>query len=131
MESRRQSKVSSLLREVMSEVLQKHGANYYGAAFVTITAARVTPDLLTARFYLSVYNLENKQDAIDGLRRHVSDIRRHLGNRIKNHMRRVPELEFFLDDTLDDVFRIDELLKKDPPKDVEVDPDDYEEDIDD
>lgn len=130
MESRRQSRVSNLLRDVISEVFQKYGANYYGGAFVTISAVRVTPDLLTARIYISVYNLENKQDAVQGLQRHNHEIRKHLGNKLRNELRRIPELEFFLDDTLDEVFRIDTILKKNPPKDVEVDPDDYDDDID-
>lgn len=130
MESRRQSKVSSLLRDVITEVFQKHGPSYYSGAFVTVTAVKVTPDLLAARFYLSVYNMEDKQAVVDNIQKHAADIRKHLGNKVKDHVRRVPELSFFLDDTLEDAFRIDEILRKDPPKDVKVNPDEYE-DLDD
>lgn len=119
-----------MLRDVISEVFQKHGANYYGGAFVTVTAVKVTPDLLEARFYLSIYNMDDKQAVVNNIQKHASDIRKHLGNKVKNHMRRVPELSFFLDDTLEDAFRIEEILRKDPPKDIQVDPDDYE-DLDD
>ncbi len=130
MESRRQSRVGNLLRDVVSEIFQRHGPNYYGSAFVTISAVRVTPDLLGAKIYVSVFNIPNKQDAIDGLRVHNHEIRRHLGNKLRNELRRVPELEFFLDETLDEVFKIDKLLKENKPKDVKLNPDDYEEDID-
>lgn len=130
MESRRQSQISNLLREVMSEIFQKHGVNYYSRAFVTISAVRVTPDLLNARFFVSVYNIPTKQDAVDGLNHNRPEIRRHLGNALRNELRRIPEIEFFLDDTLDEVFKIDSLLKENPPKDVPVNKDDYAEDID-
>lgn len=89
----------------------KNGPNYYGKAFVTITKVKVTPDLSVARFYLSVYNVDNKEEIIDQLRDHMHDIRGQLGNKLRNNLRRIPELEFFLDETLDEVFRIEKILK--------------------
>ncbi|MDX2002430.1 MAG: 30S ribosome-binding factor RbfA [Chitinophagales bacterium] len=116
MESRRQSKVASVLQKAFSEVLLKHGSNYYGNTFVTITDVRTTPDLLVARFYMSVMDPNRRQAVMAALKENSHEIRRHLGNKLKSQLRRIPELEFFLDETLDEVFRIDELLKQDKLK---------------
>ena len=116
MESRRQSKVASLLQKEFSEVLLRHGANYYGSTFVTISDVKVTPDLLVARFYLSVMDENRRKAVIAGLKENAGDIRRHMGNKLKNQLRRIPNLEFFLDETLDEVFRIEQLLKEEREK---------------
>lgn len=119
MDSRRQKKVSSAIQQAMSEVFQKHGPDFYGRAFVTITNTTVTPDLAIARFYLSVYNVENKEEIIDRLNNQVGEIRRKFGNKVRNQLRVVPSLEFYLDDTLDEVFRIEQLLKENRSPDKE------------
>lgn len=126
-ESRRQKQVAGLLQDEMSQIFQRNGVSYYGTSFVTITGVKVTPDLLVARFYLSVFNAKDKTLVLKGLKMHASEIRRELGNRMRNSLRMIPTLEFFLDETLEDVFRIDSILKADPPKDVKTNPDDYSE----
>lgn len=125
-ESRRQKQVAGLLQNEMSQILQRNGASYYGSAFVTITGVKVTPDLLVARFYMSVLGKGDKEQAIKGLKTHASEIRRDLGNRLRSNLRMIPTLEFYLDETLEDVFRIEEILKKDPPKDIKTNLDDYD-----
>ena len=113
MESRRQSKVASVLQEAFIEIMLKHGHNYYGSKFVTLTKVRTTPDLSVARFYISVMVVADRKAAIDGLRDHASEIRKLLGNKMRNQLRHIPTVEFYLDESLDDVFRIEELLKQD------------------
>ena len=108
---RRQQKVSSLIQETLSEIFQVHGASLYGRAFVTITEVEVTPDLLTAKIYLSIYNVKDKVKSLDEIKTQAHEIRRHLGNKMRHHLRRIPELLFYLDESLDNALRINELLK--------------------
>jgi len=115
METRRQQKVGQLIVEALSEVFQKYGSEYYGSAFVTITDVWLSPDLLLAKIYLSIYNVENKQEHLDRISFHSSGIRKRLGIKLRNNLRRIPELHFELDDTLDKALRVDELLKKGTP----------------
>lgn len=111
MSLRRQQQVGSLLQEAMSEIFQVHGASYYGRAFVTITEVKMTPDLLVAKFYLSIFNVQDKQKTIDEIKSQAHEIRRHLGNKMRHHLRRIPELLFYLDESLDNALRINELLR--------------------
>ncbi len=111
MESRRQMKVASLLQETLSEIFQKHGSTYYGSAFVTITEVDITPDLLVAKIYVSIYNVQDKQKVLEEMKSQVHEIRKHLGNKMRHHLRRIPELLFYLDESLDNAIRINELLR--------------------
>jgi len=111
MDSRRQQKVASLIKEEFTDILLKSGRGFYGKAFVTVTNVKVTPDLSTVRFHVSVLN-GDKEEVIQKLQDHKQEIKRMLGDKLRFNLRRVPEVEFFLDDTLDDVFRMEELFKK-------------------
>lgn len=112
MESRRQKKVAQLIQETLSEIFQKYGSRFYHQAFVTITEVSITPDLLVAKVYISVYNVEGKQKIIDSITLHVSEIRKYLGMKVRHQLRRVPELNFYLDTTLDEALKIETLLKE-------------------
>lgn len=113
MESRRQKRISSLIQEDVGTILQKKGASLFGAKpFVTVTDVYVTPDLAIARLYLSVYNVDDRQQVVDDLEANIGELRYELGNRIRHQVRRVPELEVYLDDTLDKVFRMDKIFKE-------------------
>ena len=111
MDSRRQQKVASLIKEEFTDILLKSGRSFYGKAFVTVTNVKVTPDLATVRFHLSVMG-GDKDLVIEQLQDKKNEIKKILGDKLRFNLRRVPELEFYLDDTLDDVFRMEELFKK-------------------
>jgi ribosome-binding factor A len=111
MESRRQQQVAGVIQQEIGDILQKNGRNYYGSSFVTISGVKVTPDLLVARIFVSVFVEAERKAVIEALKHNASHIRGQLGNKVKNQLRRVPELEFFLDESLDEVFKIDKLLK--------------------
>jgi len=111
MESRRQQQVAGVIQQEIGDILQKNGRNYYGSSFVTISGVKVTPDLLVARIFVSVFVEKERKAVIESLENNASHIRGQLGNKVKNQLRRVPELEFFLDESLDEVFKIDKLLK--------------------
>jgi ribosome-binding factor A len=112
MESRRQQQVAGIIQHEISDIFQKSGRNYYGSSFVTISGVKVTPDLLVARIFISVFSENERKGVVESLKQHSSDIRRQLGNKVKNQLRRVPNLEFFLDESLDEVFKIEKLLKE-------------------
>jgi ribosome-binding factor A len=112
MESRRQQQVAGIIQHEISDIFQKSGRNYYGSSFVTISGVKVTPDLLVARIFISVLSENERKGVVESLKQHSSDIRRQLGNKVKNQLRRVPNLEFFLDESLDEVFKIEKLLKE-------------------
>lgn len=111
MSTRRQQKVSSLIQEELSGIFQKHGATYYGSAFVTITSIEMSPDLLVAKIYLSIYNVKDKEKTLDSIISQAHEIRRQLGNKMRFDLRRIPELIFYLDDSIENAIRVNELLK--------------------
>jgi ribosome-binding factor A len=108
----RQKKYSSLLQQDLSEIFQKKMANAFGKAFITITDVEVSPDLRFAKVYLSLMLSENPKETLELIQERKSEIRKHLGNRIGKQVRIVPELAFFVDDTLEQANRIDEILSK-------------------
>ena len=111
-ESRRQKKVAAEVQRAVSEVLQRKGSNFYGSkAFVTVTGTTITPDLLEAKIYLSVYNLDNPELVINALNQHVHEVKRELGLKMRHQLRRMPELHFLADQTAEEAQRIDDLLK--------------------
>ena len=122
MESKRQKRVAELVKRNMGTVLQQEGGYIYGTeALVTVTNVRMSPDLNIAKVYLSVYNIDDKQNVILQVDEQVQRLRQSLANRIRKHIRRIPELHFFLDDTLDEMYRLNALFdelngKKDPEK---------------
>ncbi len=111
-ESIRQKKVAELIKEQLSLLFQKNGFYTLKGSLVTITSVTMTPDLLEAKVYLSVFNAKNKQEILDELENHHKEIRHQLGNKIAKQVRRVPEFKFFLDETLDEVFKMEKLFDK-------------------
>lgn len=111
METKRQQKFASLLNETMSQIFMREGRNYFPAnVLVSVTKAQITPDLSIARFYISVFNAENEKDIIDLLTAKRFELRKLLGNALKS-MRKIPTLEFYLDDTLDYVEKMEKVFK--------------------
>lgn len=108
----RQQKVSRLIQKELSALLQKFGTHHFGGALVTVTEVRVTPDLSVARVFVSIYNHDKPAAVLAELEKSRLELRGQLGAVVRNQLRIVPELEFFLDTTLDQVFRIEELLRK-------------------
>ncbi len=111
--SKRQLQVAELIKRNFSVVLQQEGGYIYGSNILTtITNVKMSPDLGIASVYLSIYNTENKQEVILELENSYARLRQSLGNRLKRQLRRIPELQFFIDDTLDEIARIDALFDK-------------------
>jgi len=113
MESIRQKQVGELIRRYFSMILTEEGSNIYGRdKLVTLTEVKMTPDLLIAKLYISVYGTENKQEVILMLEDIQPRMRQALARKIGRQMRRMPDIEFFLDDTVDEMYRVEDLLNR-------------------
>ncbi len=113
MESIRQKQVGELIRRFFGMILTEEGTNIYGRGkLVTITDVRMTPDLLVAKIYISVYGTEDKPEVILQLEEAHNLLRQALVGKIGKQMRRMPDIEFFLDDTVDEMYRVDDLLNR-------------------
>ncbi|MAT54804.1 MAG: ribosome-binding factor A [Saprospirales bacterium] len=109
----RQKQIAEMIRRHFGTVLQQEGSYIYGTTpFVTVTEVQVTPDFSQARIYLSVFNTENKQEVILQMENSYYRLKQSLAARIGKKIRRMPELKFFLDDTVDEMYRVEQLLNK-------------------
>lgn len=113
MESIRQKQVGELIRRFFAMILTEEGRNIYGSdKLVTVTEVKMTPDLLIAKVYISVYGIENKQEVILLLDDNLTRLRQALATKVGKQMRRMPDLEFYLDDTVDEMYRVGNLLNR-------------------
>lgn len=112
MDSRRQLKIASVIKEAFTDVLLREGKSIYGKAFVTLTNVKVTSDLTLVRFYLSIFNTDNPDGVIDSFNAHKHELKRSLVEKLRHDLRRIPEMEFFRDDTLDYVYHMEDVFKK-------------------
>ncbi len=111
METKRQEKISKLLQQDLSEIIQMEMRHLTRGAMVTVTKVHVTPDLSLAKAFLSLFATNDKETLLKSLISHSSEIRGKLGKRVRYQLRVVPELQFYLDDSLDYIDNIDNLLK--------------------
>ncbi len=112
MDSTRQLKVSRLIQKELGEIFQQETRILFGNALITVTQVRVSPDLGIAKVYVSLFNVPDTKVLLKLIQEHTKEIRIKLSGRIKKQVRIIPNLVFFLDDSLDYAMRIDELLKK-------------------
>ena len=110
MESKRQQQFAKLIMQDLSEIFQKDMKNTFGNAFVTIADVKMTPDLSISRTYLSFMLTNDKPGLLQDIREKTKVIRGILGNKIKNQVRIVPNLEFFIDDTAEYAAHIDSVF---------------------
>jgi ribosome-binding factor A len=111
-EGKRQKQISGLIQEDINLIFQRLGLNMINGGMVSISSVKVTPDLLEARIYLSVFNAADNQNVLTKIQERAWEIKKELVERVKNQLRRIPELKFFLDDTLDHAFKMEELFKQ-------------------
>lgn len=112
MDSVRQNKVNSLLQKEMAEVMQGHARTLLPGGLITVTAVRTSPDLGVAKVYLSLFPVKDKQAVLEHIKAMSHPLRGELGHRVGKQLRIVPELLFYVDDSLDRIEEIDKLLKK-------------------
>jgi ribosome-binding factor A len=111
-EGKRQKQVGGLIQEELNNIFQRFGLNMIDGGMVSISSVKITPDLLEARVYLSFFQVTDANEALKKVKERAGEIKRELGNRVRQQLRRIPEIKYFKDDTLDHVFRMEEIIKK-------------------
>ncbi|NMC37467.1 MAG: 30S ribosome-binding factor RbfA [Bacteroidales bacterium] len=111
MESTRQKKVSRLIQKEMAVIFLRKGNEWAHGKMVSITKVRVSPDLSYAKIYISIFPSSDQSIILESLHEHSSRIRFEMGQKVRRQLRIVPEIAFFIDDSLDYIDNIDRLLK--------------------
>jgi ribosome-binding factor A len=111
-EGKRQKQIAGLLNEEMNTIFQRLGLNMIEGGMVSISSVKVTPDLLEARFYLSFFQVKDVKAALKKIEDRHHEIKKELTAKVRHQLRSMPVLKFFHDDTLDHVFKMEELFKK-------------------
>jgi ribosome-binding factor A len=110
MTSIRQNKAARLIQRELSEYFRKR--NWGKGTLISVTMVRITPDLGLAKCYLSLFNVPEPEEMLETIREKSGEIRGELGFAIKNQVRHVPQLHFYIDDSLDYAEQINDLLKQ-------------------
>jgi len=110
METTRQNKIARLLQKELSDIFQRQTSQMRGV-LVSVSACRISPDLSICRVYLSIFPSERAQELVGNITANQKQVRFELGRRVGRQLRIIPELKFFIDDSLDYAEHIDELLK--------------------
>jgi ribosome-binding factor A len=111
MQETRQNKIARLLQKELSLIFQQQTRATHGV-MISVTRTKISPDLSICTAYLSVFPSEKGEEILANINANNKQIRYELGTRVRNQMRIIPELRFFIDDSLDYIEHIDELLKK-------------------
>ncbi len=111
-ESTRQQKVARQIQRDLAEILRSRGMAAFKGALISVTGVKVSPDLSFAKVYLSIFPSEKGTDVLKMVTESSKSIRGELGRAVSKQLRIVPELVFYIDDSLDYVEKIDQLLKK-------------------
>jgi len=111
METNRQKKIAGVIQKDLVDILQGAARDGMKGVVISVTKVHVTSDLGQAKAYLSIFPTDKKKDIMEGVVANTATIRHALAIRTKNQLRRMPELLFFLDDSLDYIDNIDKALK--------------------
>ncbi|MCQ2285600.1 MAG: 30S ribosome-binding factor RbfA [Bacteroidales bacterium] len=111
MDTTRQQKIAKLVQKELASIFLQDGLTVYNC-MITVTKTTVTKDLSIARIYLSIFNSPDTDATMKAVRTNTKDIRFRLGQKVKNQLRIIPQLEFFVDDSLDYIENIERLLKQ-------------------
>lgn len=111
-EGKRQKQIAGLLNEEMNTIFQRLGLSMIDGGMVSISSVKVTPDLLEARFYISFFQIRDVKAALQKIEDRHHEIKKELAARVRHQLRSIPVLKFFQDDTLDHVFKMEEIFKQ-------------------
>ncbi|WP_321334310.1 30S ribosome-binding factor RbfA [uncultured Bacteroides sp.] len=110
METTRQNKISRLLQKELSDIFLLQAKAMTGT-LVSVSVVRISPDMSVARVYLSIFPSDKGEELVKNVNENAKSIRYELGTRVRHQLRIIPELKFFIDDSLDYIEKIDSLLK--------------------
>ncbi|MES2646741.1 MAG: 30S ribosome-binding factor RbfA [Bacteroidota bacterium] len=110
-ESKRQKQVAGLLNEELNDIFQRFGFNIVDGGMISISKVTITPDLFEARIYLSFFQIKDPDAMLQKIKDRAWEIKKELTARVRNQLRSMPQLNFYIDDTLEYVFKMEELFK--------------------
>lgn len=119
-ETKRQKQIGQLVQQELSSIFQRLGFNVVEGGMISVAAVKMTPDLLEAKVYLSMFQIKAPSEMLERIKERMGEIKKLLGIGLGKQLRRIPELSFFLDDTLDYVFKMEELFKKLKEEDANI-----------
>ncbi|WP_018617287.1 30S ribosome-binding factor RbfA [Segetibacter koreensis] len=111
-EGKRQKQVAAVIQQELNDIFMRLGLNMIDGGMVSISTVKITPDLLEARIYISLFKVQDTQAALKKIQAQAWEIKKELSERVKHQLRRIPLLQFYLDDTLDYVFKMEDIFKK-------------------
>ena len=111
-EGKRQRQVAGALQEELNDIFRRLGLGMIDGGMVSISSVKVTPDLLEARIYLSLFQVKDAKGVMKTIESRAWEIKKELADRVKHQLRRIPVLHFYHDDTLDYVFKMEEIFKE-------------------
>lgn len=111
-EGKRQRQVAGVIQEELNDIFRRLSLSMIGGGMVSISSVKVTPDLLEARIYLSFYQVKDIKAALKKIEDRAWEVKKEFGNRARHQLRRIPVFNFYEDDTLEHVFKMEELFKQ-------------------
>jgi ribosome-binding factor A len=111
-ETKRQKQVAGLINEELNDIFRRMSLTMIEGGMISLASVKITPDLFEARVYLSMFQVKDPQAVLHMYEEKNKEIRKELGTRVRHQLRSIPEIKFFIDDTLDYVFKMEELFEK-------------------
>jgi len=118
LEGKRQKQVAAVLEKDLNEIFQRLGLSMINGGMVSIASVKITPDLFEARVYLSFFKVADPVAALKSIEEKAWEIKKELTARVRHQLRSMPQLSFYIDDTLEYVDKMEQLfkdIKKDNP----------------
>ena len=112
LEGKRQKQVAAVIEKDMNEIFQRLGLSMIDGGMVSIAAVKITPDLFDARIYLSFFQVKDSVATLNKIQEHAWEIKKELTARVRHQLRSMPQLTFYIDDTLDYVDKMEVLFKE-------------------
>jgi ribosome-binding factor A len=111
-EGKRQKQVAAVLQQELNGIFMRLGLNMIDGGMVSISSVKVTPDLLEARIYVSLFQVADADAAMKKIQGQAWEVKKELSTQVKRQLRRIPVLNFYLDDTLDYVFKMEDIFRQ-------------------
>ncbi len=111
MEKTRLKKVDRLIQKELSLIFQQNPLPEYNNILISVTVVRISPDLSVARVYLSIFPSNDSEEIVEKITERTGKIKYELGKKVRNQLRKLPDLKFFVDDSLEYAGKIDNLLQ--------------------
>ena len=110
-EGKRQKQVAAVIEKEMNDIFQRIGLSMLDGGMVSISSVKITPDLFDARIYLSFYKIKDPVTTLKHIQEKSWEIKKELTSRVRHQLRSMPQLNFFIDDTLEYVEKMEQLFK--------------------